>query len=258
MRLASGRRWAVPGRTGPRRARPRAEPERLVQRLHGVRHPLGVDHARDLDRGGGDHLDVDARSPSVREHLRRDAGMAAAFPPRPRDTFPIASSATSSPSPARPRAGSSASRAARRSSRGTVNEISARWSADTGSFWMIMSTFTLASASALKIAPGDARLVGHARERDARVVGGVGDGCDQGAFHRLLLGHDEGTGPVLEARAAVDAHAVVARVLDRAQLQHLRARGRHLEHLLERDDRQLARVRHDAAGRPMKTPSTSV
>ena len=39
---------------------------------------------------------------------------------------------------------------------------------------------------------------------------------------------------------------MVARVLDRAQLQHLRARGRHLQHLLEGDDRQLARVGDDA------------
>ena len=39
---------------------------------------------------------------------------------------------------------------------------------------------------------------------------------------------------------------MVAGVLDGAQLQHARARGRHLEHLLERDDVELACVRHDA------------
>ena len=44
----------------------------------------------------------------------------------------------------------------------------------------------------------------------------------------------------------MDAHAVVARVLDRAQLQDARARGGHLEHLLEGDHVELARVRHDA------------
>jgi hypothetical protein len=43
----------------------------------------------------------------------------------------------------------------------------------------------------------------------------------------------------------VDAHTVVARVLDRAQLQHARARGGHLEHLLERDHAQLACIRND-------------
>ena len=43
----------------------------------------------------------------------------------------------------------------------------------------------------------------------------------------------------------MDAHAVVARVLDRAQLQHAGAGGRHLEHLLEGHRVQLARVGHD-------------
>ena len=118
-------------------------------------------------------------------------------------------------------------------------------SSGTGSFWMIMSTLTFASASAPKIAPGDAGLVADAGEGHARLLGGVGDGCDQGSFHRLVLGDDEGTGAVLERAAAVDADAVVARVLDRAQLQHPGARGRHLEHLLEGDDGQLARVGDD-------------
>ncbi len=49
----------------------------------------------------------------------------------------------------------------------------------------------------------------------------------------------------MKARPAMDAHAVVARVLERAQLQHPGARRRHLEHLLERDHRQLARVGND-------------
>ena len=44
----------------------------------------------------------------------------------------------------------------------------------------------------------------------------------------------------------MDPHAVVARVLDRAQLQDPRAAGGHLEHLLEGDHRQLARVGDDA------------
>ena len=53
----------------------------------------------------------------------------------------------------------------------------------------------------------------------------VGDGGDEGLLHGLLFGHDNGTGRVVEARSAVDAHAVVAGVLDRAQLQHPGARG---------------------------------
>ena len=64
-------------------------------------------------------------------------------------------------------------------------------------------------------------------------------------FHRLVFSEDKGTWAGIEARSAVDPDAVVARVLDRAQLQHLRARGRHLEHLLEAHERQLAGVRDD-------------
>src|SRR3954452_21894737 len=54
------------------------------------------------------------------------------------DTFPIAGSVATSPIPSSALSGSSASRALRRSSRGTVNDMSARWSADTGSFWVVM------------------------------------------------------------------------------------------------------------------------
>ena len=162
------------------------------------------------------------------------------------ETFPIRASVAISPMPSSATSGSSASRAR--------VEVVARHGerhvgaapVGSGSFWMIMSTFTFASASAVSTRPGDAGLVGQAGEGDAGLVGGVGDGCDEGAFHGLLLGQDEGTGSVLEARPAVDPHAVVARVLHRAQLEHARARGGHLEHLLERDDAELARVGHDA------------
>ena len=146
---------------------------------------------------------------------------------------------------ASPCSGSSAARATRRSSRGTVNEISACPPAEMGSFWTIMSTFTFACGERLEDARGRARLVGHADERHPRLGGRMRDGCDQGLLHRLSFREHNRTGRVLERGAAVDAHAVVARVLDRAQLQHARARGRHLEHLLEGDRLQLARIGHD-------------
>ena len=69
------------------------------------------------------------------------------------DTFPIRSSDWMAPKPSSASSGSSASRAAPRSSRGTVNDMSARWPSDSGSFWMIMSTFTFASASAVSTRP---------------------------------------------------------------------------------------------------------
>ena len=111
---------------------------------------------------------------------------------------------------------------------------------------MIMSTFTFASASAVSTRPAMPGLSGQARERDARLRGRVRHGCDEWSFHRLLLVLDDGTGSVLEARSAVDRDAVVARVLHGAQLQHAGARGRHLEHLLEREHAAACAPRHDA------------
>ena len=48
---------------------------------------------------------------------------------------------------------SSDSRAVATSSRGTVNDMSARWPSDCGSFWMIMSTLMFPSASAVSTRP---------------------------------------------------------------------------------------------------------
>ena len=108
-----------------------------------------------------------------------------------------------------------------------------------------MSTFTFASASARKMRPATPGLVRHAEQRDPRLGGRVGDGGDEGVLHRFLFRDDNGTGSVVEARSAVDPHAVVARVLDRAQLEHAGSRGRHLEHLLEGEHGELAGVGHD-------------
>ena len=109
-----------------------------------------------------------------------------------------------------------------------------------------MSTLTLASASARKMRPAMPGWSGTPssviRVSAVEWVTAV----TSGLLHRFLLGDDNGTGSVVEARPAVDPHAVVARVLDRAQLEHAGARRRHLEHLLEGDDRQLARVGDDA------------
>ena len=161
------------------------------------------------------------------------------------ETLPISSCAISSAyaSPAR---GSSDARASRKSSRGTVKEISASPPAEVGSFWTIMSTFTFAWASASKMraaAPGSSGTpTSVIRASEVEWVTAVMSGC---SMVSASLDHNR-TGPVLEGRATVDAHAVVARVLDRAQLQHARARGGHLEHLLEGDRGELARVGHDA------------
>ena len=94
-----------------------------------------------------------------------------------------------------------------------------------GSFWMIMSTLTFASASAVKMragAPGSSGTPSSVtRASSVECVTAV----MSGVLHGLLLSDDKCTGLVLEAGTAVDADAVVARVLDRAQLQHRRARA---------------------------------
>src|SRR4051812_21051835 len=90
-------------------------------------------------------------SPSVRKTVAATPGWL--FMPAPTiETLPMEGSVWTSAN-AWPVSGSSVARAARRSSTGTVKEISARASEETGSFWTIMSTFTLASASAPKIRP---------------------------------------------------------------------------------------------------------
>ena len=90
-------------------------------------------------------------SPSVAKTFAATPGCD--FIPAPTiETLPIVSSATTSSMPTSATSGSSAARAVRRSSRGTVNEISARAPSPTGSFWMIMSTLTFASASARRCA----------------------------------------------------------------------------------------------------------
>ena len=111
-----------------------------------------------------------------------------------------------------------------------------------GSFWMIVSTLQLASASAMKIeaaAPGRSGTPTSVIRASSR---GVGDGGDQRVFHGLVFSEDKGTGAGIEAGPAVDLDAVGPGVLDRAQLEHLGAGRRHLQHLLEAHLGQLAGV----------------
>ena len=176
---------------------------------------------------------------------------ASACPAPTIETLPISSCVRQLARRPRRVSGSSAARAVRRSSRGTVNEISACPPAETGSFWTIMSTLTFAAASASKMRAAAPGLVGDADQRDPRLldvewVTAVISGCS-------IVSPSATTtvpGSSLEGGPAVDPHAVVAGVLDRAQLQHARARGGHLEHLLEGDRLAACARRARSAGRP--------
>ena len=108
-----------------------------------------------------------------------------------------------------------------------------------------MSTLTFASASAVKMRPAMPGLSGTPRSvmRASSVewVTAVISG-------RSMVSSSPTTkvpGSSLKLDRQWMRTPCVAGVLDRAQLQHARAGGRHLEHLLERDDRQLAGVGDD-------------
>ena len=79
------------------------------------------------------------------------------------ETFPIVGSSATRKMPTSETTGSSALRAVGRSARGTVKDMSAEAPSDSGSFWMIMSTLTFASASAVKMRPATPGLSGTPR-----------------------------------------------------------------------------------------------
>ena len=192
------------------------------------------------------------------EHLRGHARMRAHPGADDRDLADLRVGVDLARSPARHGPGSSARSAARTSSVAIVNDTSASRPSPRGSFWMIVSTLQLASASAAEDRRRGAGTVGNPEQRDPRLLGRVGDGGDQRVLHRLVLSDDNGTGTLLEARAAVDPDAVGPGVLDRAQLQHLGARGRHLEHLLEAHHTAACGRSGTIRGSAVKTPATSV
>ena len=74
----------------------------------------------------------------------------------------------------------------------------------------------------------------------------VHDAGDQSLLEHLILLLDPRAVSFLEGRADVEPHIVTARDLDRAGGQHACAGGRHLEHLVEADARQLAGAGDDA------------
>ncbi len=86
-----------------------------------------------------------------------------------------------------------------------------------------------------------------ALDLEHRLLDVVGDACDHRLLeHPLVLLAYPGALVVRERRAHVQRNAVVARELDAAQLEHLRAGRRQLEHLLVADRVELARPGNDA------------
>ena len=205
---------------------------------------LGVDHAGDLDRRRRDHLDVDPALADRREDLRRDAGVAAHPGADDRDLADV-----------RVRLDPLAD-VERLEHLGRRPQVVGRDREREVGLLVVGDRLVLDDHVDVDVrvgqggehAPGDARLVAEAGEGYARLVG-VRDGCDHRLFQSLVLAEHEGTRAALDRAAAVDADAVVARVLDRAQLEDAGARRRHLEHLVERDRRRACARRGRSAGR---------
>ena len=104
------------------------------------------------------------------------------------------------------------------------------------SLWTIMSTLMFGLGERREDRRDRARLVGHAGQRDPRLVLVVGDAGDELLFHvdllDLVVGDDHRAGPVLERREDLQRHVVAHGEPDRAGLQHLGADRGQLEHLL--------------------------
>ena len=116
--------------------------------------------------------------------------------------------------------------------------------------WMIMSTLMLASASGTKIAAATPGLSATRRSVICASSLRIGDAGDDLLFHDILLVADEraglGIGRIVEGRAHERLDLVHHGELDRAHLQHLGAERSHLQHFLEGDAVEPARLGHDA------------
>ena len=115
------------------------------------------------------------------------------------ETLPIDSSAATSSMPSSPTSASSASRAMRPSSRGTVNDMSARRPSRERLVLDDHVDVHVGVGERAEDPPGDAGLVGDPEQRDPRLGGRVGHGGDERLFQRVLLGDDNGTWFIREA-----------------------------------------------------------
>jgi hypothetical protein len=234
------RRWRRRRRPAPIRpssavTRSVAEPERLVDGEHGGLDLVLGDHDRHPDRRGRDHLDVDARRPTAREHLGGDARVGLHAGADQRDLGDVLVDGDARGADLVGERLEDAARLVGVAARQGERDVG-RPSSET--FWTIMSMLMFASASAENsraATPGcPAPLDGELGLR-----GVVGDTGDDRVLHLVLLGPDPGAGRVAERRADVDAHAVVAAELDRPDLQDAGALRGQLEHLLVGDPSSL-------------------
>ena len=194
---------AARSRTGarPRPGRRRARTPRAARARRGRRASPRHD-ARDLDRRGGDHLDVDAlRRRASLKTLAATPGMRLHSGADDRHLAHLGVARRSRRCRARATIGSSAARAVRRSvARDGERHVAPGAPSDIGLVLDDHVDVDVRLGERREDAAGDARVVGHAEQRDARLVVRVRDGGDQGAFHRLLFSDHEGTGRLRRTR----------------------------------------------------------
>ena len=190
-------------RPRPRGARrPRRDRRRCAAR-HGGLHVLLAHDARDLDRRGGDHLDVHPRVAQHRERAGGDAGMALHPGPHERDLAHVVvglDRAEAKLGLQRFERLLGGEQVVARDRERHVGPGRRR----RGSFWMIMSTFMFASASAVSTRPAmPGRSGSPLRVMRASAVECV-TAVTSGRSIVCSSSMDHGTRSVIEARSAVD------------------------------------------------------
>ena len=179
----------------------------------------------------GEHLEHARRDAGVRAHAEADDRHLGDVERRPRDALRADLARDRLDERAAP---------CRSRPRGTVKVRSVVPSAL--AFWMIMSTTMLAPAIGPKSCAATPGRSGTPQQRELRLVPVVGDAGDRDLLHARILLDDPGALGVVERRAHVDRHAVALGELDGADLQHLGAEARQLEHLVVGDALELARA----------------
>ena len=217
-----------------------------MQRLDRALDVALTDHARDADGGRGDHLDVHVLGRQRLEHLRGNTGVGA----HPRADQRHAADAVVVVGAARLDLDDHLVDDVHRAGKLVLRDGERDVGATFGRHVLLdhVDVDVVVGQRAEQLGR-DTRTVGHVEDRDLGLGDVVGDARDDRLFHvRLLVGDPRALLP-REARAHVHRHLVVTRELDRPHREHAAAGGRHLEHLVVGDPRQLARLGHDRAGR---------
>ncbi len=219
------------------------EAERLVDDLKGLAGGRAIDQDADLDLAGRDHLDVDPGLGEGLEHLLRDAGVG----PHPQadDRHLGHLGLVRQPGGADGPAGLLGDEQGLFEV-GLVDGEADLGHAVGGDVLDDHVDDDVGRGDRAEDPPDDAGAVGHADQRDPRLVLGQGRAGDADPQPPgVPLGDDPRPLVVLERTPDVDRHAVLLGELDRPRVHHPGAQARQFEHLVEADPVDLAGLGHD-------------